>query len=300
MGFFDGFELTTVNVDDGDLRLRRGGSGPPLLLLHGNPQTHAMWHAVAPQLARDYTVICPDLRGYGGSHKPAASADHSPYAKRAMARDMAQLMQHLGHSSYRVVSHDRGARVAHRLALDYPQRVEKLAVLDIVPTIEHFERTDMSFALGYYHWFWFAQRHPFPESLINAAPETWFFAHCAREAKDEDFFHPDALADYLAAANNPEMIQGMCEDYRAAAGIDLEHDAKSRAAGEKIRCPLMVLWGAAGKIGGWYEPLEIWRQYCSGRVSGGPVASGHYLAEEAPDEVLRYILPFLEPKQSEM
>ena len=294
MGFFDGFELTTITVDAGELRLRLGGSGPPLLMLHGNPQTHALWHAVAPQLARSYSVVCPDLRGYGGSHKPVITADHGPYAKRAMARDMAQLMQQLGHASYRVVSHDRGARVAHRLALDYPDRVAKLAVLDIVPTIEHFERTDMSFAMGYYHWFWLAQRHPFPESLINAAPETWFFAHCSREAKQDDFFHPDALADYLAAVNDPQMIQGMCEDYRAAAGVDLEHDAQSRAAGEKMRCPLLVLWGAAGRIGGWYEPLEVWRQYCSNEVSGGPVASGHYLAEEAPGEVLRYILQFLE------
>ena len=161
--FFPGFTLEHVQVADGSIRLRRGGSGPPLLLLHGNPQTHAMWHAVAPQLAERFTVICPDLRGYGGSLKPPATAGHAPYAKKAMARDMVQVMQHFGHARFLVGSHDRGARVAHRLALDFPERVEKLAVLDIVPTIEHFERTDMAFALGYYHWFWFAQPHPFPE-----------------------------------------------------------------------------------------------------------------------------------------
>ncbi len=293
MAFFDEFSLTEIEVEAGTLRLRHDGSGPPLLLLHGNPQTHAMWHAVAPALALRYTLICPDLRGYGGSHKPPASADHAAYAKRAMARDMAQLMSHFGHERFAVVSHDRGARVAHRLALDYPERVERLAVLDIVPTLEHFERTDMAFALGYYHWFWFAQRHPFPENLINAAPETWFFAHTAREPKADDFFHPDALADYLAAVRDPDMIRGMCEDYRAAATIDLEHDRASRAAGDRIRCPLLVLWGAQNRIGSWYDPLAIWRDYCAGEVTGGAVSSGHYLAEEAPDEVLGWLEPFL-------
>ncbi len=286
--FFPGFTLATVNARDGPIRLRRAGSGPPLLLLHGNPQTHAMWHAVAPMLAERFTVICPDLRGYGGSLKPPATPDHAPYAKKAMARDMVQVMEHFGFQRFLVGSHDRGARVSHRLALDFPDRVEKLAVLDIVPTIEHFERTDMAFALGYYHWFWFAQPHPFPEVVINAAPEAWFKAHTSREPKNDGFFHPDALADYLAAARDPDMIRGMCEDYRAAATIDLEHDRASRAAGQKVQCPMLVLWGSKGKIGKWYEPLTIWRQYCSGEVMGGPVNSGHYLAEEAPGEVLEH------------
>jgi haloacetate dehalogenase len=284
--FFPGFTLEAVTVKDGPIRLRRGGSGPPLLLLHGNPQTHAMWNAVAPELAKRFTVICPDLRGYGGSLKPPATPDHAPYAKTEMARDMVEVMSHLGHRRFLVGSHDRGARVAHRLALDFPDRVEKLAVLDIVPTIEHFERTDMSFAMGYYHWFWFAQPHPFPEVVINAAPEAWFHAHTTREPKPAGFFHPDALADYLAAVRTPEMIRGMCEDYRAAASIDLQHDRASRAAGAKVQCPMLVLWGAKGKIGRWYEPLAIWRQYCAAEVTGGPVDSGHYLAEEAPAEVL--------------
>jgi haloacetate dehalogenase len=284
--FFPGFTLETIAVDDGPIRLRRGGSGPPLLLLHGNPQTHAMWHAVAPKLAERFTVICPDLRGYGGSLKPPATADHAPYAKTAMARDMVEVMQHFGFERFLVGSHDRGARVAHRLALDFPDRIQKLAVLDIVPTIEHFERADMSFGLGYYHWFWFAQPHPFPEVIINAAPEAWFRAHTSREPKDDGFFHPEALADYLACARNPDMIRGMCEDYRAAATIDLEDDRATRTAGRKVACPMLVLWGAKGKIGKWYEPLTIWRQYCAADLTGGPVNSGHYLAEEAPEEVL--------------
>lgn len=289
---FEGFSLEHIEVTDGPMRLRRGGSGPPLLLLHGNPQTHVMWHAVAPELAKRFTVICPDLRGYGGSLKPPATKDHAPYAKKAMARDMVEVMAHFGHTRFRVGSHDRGARVAHRLALDYPDRVEKLAVLDIVPTIEHFERTDMAFALGYYHWFWFAQPHPFPENLINAAPETWFRAHTSRGAPSPDFFHPEALADYLACARNPDMIRGMCEDYRAAAGLDLEHDRVSRAEGAKVQCPLLVLWGAKGVIGRWYDPLAIWRQYCAAEVSGAPVNSGHYLAEETPAEVLPHLQRF--------
>ncbi len=284
--FFPGFDLQHVAVPDGELRVRIGGSGPPLLLLHGNPQTHAMWHKVAPVLARRFTIVCPDLRGYGGSFKPQATPDHAPYAKAEMARDLAELMTALGHERFQVGSHDRGARVAHRLALDNPDRVERLAVLDIVPTIEHFERTDMSFALGYYHWFWFAQPHPFPETLINAAPETWWHAHTSREPKPPGFFAPEALADYLAAARDPDAIRGMCEDYRAAATIDLVHDRASREAGDKIRCPLLVLWGEKGKIGTWYEPLELWGRYCSAEVSGRSVRSGHYLPEEAPDEVL--------------
>jgi len=284
--FFDGFELTMIDVPAGRLRLRHGGSGPPLLLLHGNPQTHAIWHAVAPTLAQRFTVICPDLRGYGGSFKPGPTEDHAPYAKRAMAADMVALMDRLGHARFRLAGHDRGGRVAHRLALDYPERVEKLAVLDIVPTLEHFERADMSFALGYYHWFWFAQPHPFPEELINAAPETWFNAHTGHEPRAHDFFHPEALADYLAAARQPETITGMCEDYRAAATIDLVHDRISRADGRRITCPLLALWGARGHIGGWYDPIALWREYCDAEVSGGPVEAGHYLPEEAPDEVV--------------
>lgn len=291
--FFPAFTLETIPLSHGTLRLRRGGSGPPLLLLHGNPQTHAMWHATAPTLAKSYTVVCPDLRGYGGSFKPPVTADHAPYAKAAMAADMVGLMRHLGHDRFLVCAHDRGARVAHRLAIDHPDRIAKLMLLDIVPTIEHFERADMAFGLGYYHWFWFAQPHPFPENIISASPDAWFKAHTAREAKDHaTFFHPQALADYLDWARKPETIIGMCEDYRAAATIDLVHDRVSRAAGNRIRCPLHVLWGTQGKIGVWYDALDIWRRYCDGPVSGGALPSGHYLAEEVPELVLAELEKF--------
>ncbi len=292
---FTEFHLEWREVPGGRLRLRRGGSGPPLLLLHGNPQTHMMWAKIAPALAARFEVICPDLRGYGGSFKPPASADHAAYAKREMARDMVELMAGLGHEHFQIASHDRGARVAHRLALDFPASVVRLAVLDIIPTLAHFERADMRFALGYYHWFWFAQSHPFPESLINAAPELWFKAHVTRGGDQMPaFFLPQSAADYLAAARDPAMITGMCEDYRAAATIDLVHDRESRAAGIKIRCPLLALWGARNLVGRLYDALAIWRDYAAAEVSGGPIDCGHYLAEEAPEAVREALLRFFE------
>jgi haloacetate dehalogenase len=291
--FFEGFTLETREANGQRLRLRRGGEGPPLLLLHGNPQTHAMWHKLAPVLARHFTVVCPDLRGYGLSSKPPVLPDSANYSKRAMAADMAALMEGLGFPRFGVVSHDRGARVAHRLALDHPAAVDRLCVMDIIPTLEHFERTDMDFAMGYYHWFFLAQPHPKPERMILRDVEDWFDLHTSREPKARGFFHPEARADYLAALRAERTVTAICEDYRAAAGIDLVHDRDSRAGAERIACPLLALWGAKGKIGLWYEPLEIWRRYADGPVSGGSVNSGHYLAEEAPEEVLEWLRPFL-------
>ncbi|HYF08232.1 MAG TPA: alpha/beta hydrolase [Acetobacteraceae bacterium] len=290
---FEGFTLETREANGQRIRLRRGGSGPPLLLLHGNPQTHAMWHRVAPALARDFTVIAADLRGYGFSSKPPVSADHAAYSKRAMAADMVALMQDLGFPRFQLVSHDRGARVAHRLALDHPEAVERLCVMDIIPTLEHFERADMAFGLGYYHWFWLAQPHPRPERMILRDVEDWFDIHTSREPKDRSFFHPEARADYLAALHEPGTVAAICEDYRAAATIDLEHDRARRDAGRKVECPLLAIWGANGKIEAWYDALAIWRRYASGEVIGGSVGSGHYLAEEAPEETLAWLGRFL-------
>ncbi len=289
---FDGFTLTKVEVPGGSVRLRHGGSGPPLLLLHGSPQSHFIWHVVGPAMAKRFTVICPDLRGYGGSHTPPATPDHAPYAKREMAKDIVAVMDHFGLDRFRLAGHDRGGRVAHRLAVDYPDRVEQLATLDIVPTIEHFERANMEFALGYYHWFWLAQAHPFPEVLINAAPEAWFHHHTNRSARPSSLFAPEALADYLAAARRPENISGMCEDYRAAATIDLVHDRESRAAGDKVRCPMLVLWGGKGAVAKWYDAPAIWRNYCTETIIGRAVDCGHYLPEEAPDAVIEWFTQF--------
>jgi len=291
--FFDGFTLETRTANGQAVRLRRGGSGPPLLLLHGNPQTHAMWHRVAPALARRFTVIAPDLRGYGLSGKPPVTPDSRHYAKREMAADLAALMRDLGHERFTVVSHDRGARVAHRLVLDHPGRVEKLCVMDVIPTLAHFERADMAFGMGYYHWFWLAQPHDRPERMILRDIEDWFDLHTAREPKDKSFFHPDARADYLRALRTEGTVAAICEDYRAATAIDLDHDRASRTAGERITCPLLALWGAKGAIPRWYDALAVWREYATGPLTGGPVNSGHYLAEEAPEEVLGWLDRFI-------
>jgi len=291
--FFEGFTPGYHTANGRRFRLRHGGEGPPLLLLHGNPQTHAMWHKVAPALARRFSVVCPDLTGYGLSDKPPVSADHAPYAKRAMAADMVALMATLGHDRFQVVAHDRGARVAHRMALDHPGAVERLCTMDIIPTLEHFERADMEFGMGYWHWFFLAQRHPGPEAMIRCDIETWFDFHTSREPKPRDFFHAEARADYLAALHAPGTIEAICEDYRAATTIDLDHDRDSRGAGRRVDCPLMALWGAKGSLPRWYDPAAIWRGYAAGPLETGAVASGHYLAEEAPQEVLDRLEHFL-------
>ena len=291
---FEGFGLETRTANSQALRVRIGGEGPPLLLLHGNPQTHLMWHKVAPALARRFTVVCADLRGYGFSSKPPVSADHAAYAKRAMAADMLDLMRGLGFARFQLVSHDRGARVAHRLALEAPQAVQKLCVMDIVPTLHHFETAGMDFALGYWHWFFLAQPHPLPERMILRDVEDWFDLQTSREPKDRGFFHAEARADYLAALRLPGTVEAICEDYRAAATIDLAHDRESRAAGHRIACDLLALWGAKGKVGRWYAPLDVWRGYADGAVTGGAVNSGHYLPEEAPEEVLAALDGFLD------
>ncbi|MBP0465838.1 alpha/beta hydrolase [Roseomonas sp. PWR1] len=291
--FFGGFTLQFQEANGRRFRLRRGGEGPPLLLLHGNPQTHAMWHRVAPVLAQRYDVVCPDLTGYGLSDKPAVSEDHAPYAKRAMAADMIALMRALGHERFQVVSHDRGARVAHRMALDHPAAVERLVTMDIIPTLEHFERADMAFGMGYWHWFFLAQRHPGPEAMIRADIVPWFDFHTSREPKPADFFAPEARADYLAALHAPGTIEAICEDYRAAATIDLDHDRASREEGRKVACPMLALWGAKGSLPKWYDPASIWRGYAAGPLATGAVGSGHYLAEEAPEEVLARLEGFL-------
>ena len=293
LNFFSDFELATIKTNRGIIRYRKAGKGPALLMLHGNPQTHAMWHKIAPKLVKEYTVICPDIPGYGKSFKPSVTENHEPYSKVNMASDLINFMELLGFDKFYILGHDRGARIAHRLALNYSKNVIKMILLDIIPTIEHFERTDMEFAMGYYHWFWLAQRSPIPESVINKAPEEWFFAHTSREKKDKDFFHPMALSDYLECIKNPETINAICEDYRAAATIDMIDDKKSRDDNIKINVPLLILWGNKGKLEQWYQTLSIWKKYCSKEVKGNAINSGHYLAEENPGEVIESIKNFL-------
>jgi len=283
---FPGFIRALIPTPESTICVRHGGSGPPLLLLHGHPQTHVMWHLTAPALAEEYSVVCADLRGYGDSGKPPTAPDHEPYSKRAMARDMVAVMAALGHERFAVVGHDRGGRVAYRMALDHPERVRGLAVLDIVPTGEHFRRAGMDFALGYWHWFFLAQPFDFPERVIGADPDRFYF-HRGRE-----IFAEAATAEYRRCYSDPATIHAMCEDYRAGATYDFELDEADRKAGRRIACPLLALWGAKGQVGRWYDVLGVWRNWAAD-VSGGAIDSGHYLPEEAPEATLRALQPFL-------
>lgn len=290
MAFFDGFTLETVDTGTVTIRLRRGGKGPPLLLLHGNPQTHAMWHKVAPALAERFTVIAADLTGYGGSSKPKTDAAHTPYSKRAMAANQVAMMAKLGFDRFLLAGHDRGGRVAYRLALDHPDKVLKLATLDILPTYEHFRRTDMDFAMGYWHWFFLAQPYDLPEALIGADPDDFWRRHTSRGAKVPDYFSPEAIEDYLRCFRDPGTIHAICEDYRAGATTDMRID-EADFGRKKIACPLLALWGGKGRVGAWYDVLAVWRDWAVD-VRGHALPSGHYIPEEAPRETLAAFLEF--------
>ena len=294
MTMFEGFQLSMIDTGEAIIRTRHGGSGPPLLLLHGHPQTHMMWHKIAPRLARDFTVVVADLRGYGDSSKPATTPDHEPYSKRAMARDMVAVMQHLGFDRYFVAGHDRGARCAYRLALDHPGRVLKLAVLDIIPTGEAFRRANMEFGLGFWHWFFLAQPYPLPERMIGANPDNYYYRwrDPSLGLPQPTYFHPEALADYLRCVHNPDTIHAMCEDYRAGATYDYTLDEADRAAGHRIKCPVLALWSSRGELQRWYDVLAVWRDWAED-VRGRGIDSGHYLAEEAPDETYAELRAFL-------
>ena len=283
------FEQETVDAGGVKINLVRGGSGPPVLLLHGYPQTHVMWHEVAPVLAQHFTVVAPDLRGYGNSSKPEAGADHAGYGKRASAADQVAVMAALGFEKFALVGHDRGARVAHRLALDHPGRVQRLALIDIVPTYTAFADTDMEKAMGYYHWFFLAQPFDLPERLIGNDP--LFYLHwCLKSwgGGKLDYFCPEALAEYERCFADPAVIHSSCEDYRAGATIDLEHDAADLA--KKIACPTMVLWG--NRLDKWYDVEDLWHAR-AGSVTGGALDGGHFLPEEMPEEVARALFYFL-------
>jgi haloacetate dehalogenase len=270
---------------------RTGGSGPPLLVLHGHPQTHAIWHRVAPALAQHFTLVLPDLRGYGDSDLPPGAPDHANYSKRTMAQDVLALMASLGHRRFAVLAHDRGARVAHRLAADHPQAVSRLTLLDIAPTLAMYEQTDETFARAYWHWFFLIQRPPTPERLIEASPRGWMAATMGVRG-DLGAFDPRALAEYERCLSRPGAAHAVCEDYRAAASIDLEHDRADRAAGHRLAMPLQVLWGERGIIERCFDPLAEWRRVAHD-VQGHTLPCGHYIPEEAPDALLDAALPFL-------
>jgi haloacetate dehalogenase len=286
---FEGFELRDVATRATSIRVRIGGAGPPLLLLHGYPQTHAMWHRVAPALAERCTVVCADLRGYGDTGKPASDSEHTAYSKRATAQDMIELMAALGFARFRLAGHDRGGRVAHRLALDHPERLESVAVLDIVPTRTVFRATNQTLASAYYHWFFLSQPYDLPERLIGADPAYYLRRKLGAWAA-LDRFAPEALAEYERCFSDPALIHASCEDYRAAASIDLRHDEAD--LDRRIQCPLLVLWGGRGVMERHFDVLATWREKAAGPVSGRALDCGHFLAEELPEETAGELLAF--------
>ncbi len=289
---FDGFTRETVATAGGAIHLVRGGAGPPVLLLHGYPQTHVAWHRVAPALARAFTVVAADLPGYGDSTGPDPDRHPGAYAKRATAATLVEVMQALGFPRFAVAGHDRGGRVAYRMALDHAERVTRLAVLDVIPTLEMAELTDRDLALAAYHWFFLAQPHPLPERLIGGDPDFYLKWTVARWLGRPGGLDPAALAEYRRCFRKPSVIRAACEDYRAGLGLDLEHDRADRAAERRIGCPVLVLWAAQGTDGKAFDPLAIWRRWGE-RVTGQPIAAGHFLMEEAPDATAAALLAFL-------
>jgi haloacetate dehalogenase len=293
--WFEGFRPALHAVNGQQIFAREGGTpGRPALLLHGFPQTHALWHRVVQVLAPHYRIVVADLRGYGQSSKPESDAAHTPYSKRALAADMVALMRSLGHERFHLCGHDRGARVSHRLALDHPQTVHKLMLLDIAPTLDMYAQTDMRFATLYYHWFHLIQPAPYPEHQIGLDPIGYLHGKLkAWSRKGDAHFEPLAMAEYERCISQPQTIHAMCEDYRAAASIDLEHDRQSRAEGHKIACPTQVLWGEFGVIHKLFRPLELWQAQCSAEVTGHTLPCGHYLPEEQPQATADAVLSFM-------
>jgi haloacetate dehalogenase len=286
---FENFATYDIQVTDATIHCRVGGRGPPLLLLHGCPQTHVMWHKTVPALAKHFTVIASDLRGYGDSSKPRGLPDHSNYSFRTMAFDQVALMASLGFKSFSAVGHDRGARVLHRMALDHPDTMARVALLDILPTAFLYAQTDREFATSYWEWFFFIQGRDFPEQVLSGNPES-FLRYEIGYLVDQGVIPPEAWRDYLRVLSSRDAMHGMCEDYRAGASIDLAHDAAD--AGRKVLCPFMVLWGNRNPVWQRFNMLEVWRRHAESVVGCG-IDAGHYLAEEAPEAALANLLPFL-------
>ncbi|RUR37768.1 alpha/beta fold hydrolase [Vreelandella populi] len=289
---FTGYEKHTRQVNGVEIAFRRGGSGPALLLLHGHPQTHVIWHKVAEELAQHFTVIAADLRGYGDSGKPDDDAEHINYSKRTMAADMAELMSNLGFERFKVLAHDRGARVAHRLGMDHADRVERMVFLDIAPTLAMYRGTNEAFARSYWHWFFLIRPQPLPEMLIQADPTQYLKSVMGARSAGMAPFSSEALAEYERCLALPGTATGICGDYRASATIDLVHDQTDIESGVKLTCPLKVMWGAEGAIEACFNALSEWRKVAT-QVEGKALPCGHYIAEEIPEILLDEALAFL-------
>lgn len=287
--FFPGFEQHRIKTAGAEINLVTGGNGPPLLLLHGNPQTHVMWRKVAPRLAQEFTVVVPDLRGYGDSSKPAAGPESEHYSKRALALDQIETMAALGFERFAVAGHDRGARVAHRLARDHGEQIVRIALLDIVPTLYRFETIDQKSATQSWHWFFLIQPGGLPERLLGAEPEFFLRHQFAGLLREQARLEPEVFAEYLRCFRNPETIRATCAEYRAGASIDLDHDRADR--GRRLTMPLLVLWGKRSSQGSGYDMMPVWREHAE-HVRGEAIDSGHFIPEEAPDEVYRALLEF--------
>ncbi|GAB6937322.1 alpha/beta hydrolase [Isoptericola variabilis] len=285
---FDGFRLDRVDLPEVTLRVRHGGTGTPVVLLHGHPRTHTTWHAVAPLLADDHTVVCPDLRGYGRSTLPPDAPDHAQSSKRAMARDVVDLMSALGHDRFAVVGHDRGSLVAFRTAMDHPERVTHLVVMDGLPVVEHLERTDARFARAWWHWWFLAQDEKPAERVITADPDAWY------RTPPPEVIGPGNHADVWAALRDPAVVHGMCEDYRAGLGIDRRHDEDDRAAGRRVGCPTLLLESTGDDLDIRGDPAAIWEPWLELPLRHRLIPSGHHQAEEAPAEVAAALREFLE------
>jgi haloacetate dehalogenase len=288
---FDGFDEFDIATTGTTIHGRRSGEGPPVLLLHGIPETHLMWHRVAPRLAERFTVVATDLRGFGDSGTPPSTPDHAPYSMRELARDQVEVMHTLGHDRFSVVGHDRGARCAYRMALDHPRAVTRLAVLDIVPTGDVFRRVDMDVSLGFWVWSFLAAPEPVPEQLIARAPAVIVNHMLDAWSEVPDSFPAAVRAEYIDKFSAPETIHAICEEYRAAATLDYRHDEADRGT-RRITCPVLALWSQTGAVGRWHRPLEVWSAWCD-EVHGGPIPVGHFLPEEAPDQTTRHLIDFL-------
>jgi haloacetate dehalogenase len=292
---FSGFETSVVDVGETTIFIRRKGSGRPLLLLHGFPQTHLMWHRVAPVLAEEFTVVCADLRGYGSSGKPASRPDHATYSKGVMALDMVRMMEAQGFSRFSVAGHDRGARVAYRMALDHTDRLEAVALLDVIPTGEALRRADVRFALAFWPWSLLAQLAPLPERLIMADPEIIVDHALGEWGSDRASFHPEVRTGYIEALRDPETVHAICEEYRAAATIDFARDTEDRRAGRQILCPALVLWSKGSGLDDWYEeaggPLGIWGDWAA-HLTGRPISGGHFFPEQNSTETVSELRSF--------